>query len=245
MKHSGWPTTEALIDVAMSSASLEEYRRRCLELLAPAVGCEAALMQWAVPGRPMNTGGRLALDLDTIFRIGDNLGRYMNDGLGVLMQETAKQTVTVDEDVLGSRGVANMSVTREVVAPLGLGSALSAALPVGTHGQMVLAVFFRRAKASPYAHSIQQRLKATVPVLAMGELAVTKRSEQPKDFNIDLTGQEWELVEWVRRGHGNREIALVLGVAPYTVRNRLSRLYRKLHVGSRNEMLFALGLLRD
>ena len=242
MRYGDWPTTEMIVDAGMSASTVDHYRRACLEMLAPAVGCDAALMQWAVPGEPMNDGGRYAFEVDTLEQIGDNLDRYMSDGLSILFHATAEQSVAVDIDILDSKRVAELAVTREVIAPLGLGSAMSVALPAGNYGRMVAIVFFRAARARTYPHQARERLRSLVPVLTLGELAVARRSERLKDFSIELSPEEWRLVDWVRRGHSNREIGLVLGVASYTVRNRLSRLYRKLHVASRTELLFALGL---
>ncbi len=53
-----------------------------------------------------------------------------------------------------------------------------------------------------------------------------------------LTRREKDIVSELLDGHGNREIAQRLGVSAQTVKNGLSKLYRKLGVGGR------VGLVR-
>ena len=46
-----------------------------------------------------------------------------------------------------------------------------------------------------------------------------------------------EIFEYLQRGYSNRQIGLVLGTSPLTVRNQLARLFRKVGVASRAELV--------
>jgi DNA-binding CsgD family transcriptional regulator len=52
-----------------------------------------------------------------------------------------------------------------------------------------------------------------------------------------LTPREHQIVEHARLGHTIAEIALALGTSPHTVRNQFAKLYRKLGVSSRAELV--------
>ena len=56
----------------------------------------------------------------------------------------------------------------------------------------------------------------------------------------DLTDREWEVVQQVRLGHSNKEIASELHVSRHTVSNHLRAVFRKLGVGSRTELVARL-----
>ena len=56
-----------------------------------------------------------------------------------------------------------------------------------------------------------------------------------------LTGQEARIAAAVRRGASNREIAAELFLAPKTIEYHLGRIYRKLGVRSRTQLIAALG----
>jgi two-component system response regulator DevR len=52
-----------------------------------------------------------------------------------------------------------------------------------------------------------------------------------------LTGQERKIFEWVGRGHSNAEVAKATGLSERTVRNYLSRVFEKLRLRSRSELV--------
>lgn len=52
-----------------------------------------------------------------------------------------------------------------------------------------------------------------------------------------FTKREEDIVRALRAGCGNREIARCLGTSPHTVKNQLTKLYRKVGVTSRLQLL--------
>ena len=60
------------------------------------------------------------------------------------------------------------------------------------------------------------------------------RKQESKDF-LDLSGRETEILQLVAQGATNKEIAEMLFISEYTVRNALSIIFQKLHVNNRTE----------
>lgn len=60
-----------------------------------------------------------------------------------------------------------------------------------------------------------------------------------------LTKREREVWHWLREGKTGPEVALILGCAPRTVESHVARLYRKLGVRNRMELLGREGLSND
>ena len=59
--------------------------------------------------------------------------------------------------------------------------------------------------------------------------------ESPRD-QARLSPKERDMVDYVRLGYTNAEIASALGISPNTVRNRLARVFQKMNVSRRAEL---------
>jgi two-component system nitrate/nitrite response regulator NarL len=60
-----------------------------------------------------------------------------------------------------------------------------------------------------------------------------------------LTARELEVLTLVAQGLADKRIALVLGLSFHTVRNHVRKIMRKLGVGKRAQIAFALRLVAD
>jgi DNA-binding CsgD family transcriptional regulator len=93
---------------------------------------------------------------------------------------------------------------------------------------------FERLDARPWAARVQAELEAT------GE-RTRARTPEHRD---DLTPQELQVALLVAGGASNRDAAARLFITPRTVEGHLTRVYRKLGVRSRVEMVHRLGAVR-
>ncbi|MCY7307450.1 MAG: LuxR C-terminal-related transcriptional regulator [Rhodoferax sp.] len=59
----------------------------------------------------------------------------------------------------------------------------------------------------------------------------------------DLTQREHEILRWVALGKTNSEIALILHVSPFTVKNHMQRLFKQLNVTNRAQAVNKRTLL--
>ena len=60
---------------------------------------------------------------------------------------------------------------------------------------------------------------------------------RPVDVFAELTSREREILELIADGHANASIAARLHLSPKTVRNHVSNIFAKLHVGDRAEAM--------
>jgi DNA-binding CsgD family transcriptional regulator len=59
-----------------------------------------------------------------------------------------------------------------------------------------------------------------------------------------VTDRECQILEWVREGKSNQQIAVVLGISPLTVKNHLQKILRKLGAGNRAQAV-AIALAQN
>ncbi len=237
------PSVDEIVEIASASRDLGEFRASCLRRLAPVVGCDAALMQDATPGSSFVEGGCLHIPSDSVRRISRSLSRYSQQMLPLLAKVT-REHVAVDVEVLGRDHVAQMDITREEIAPLGLHAPVLLLGIPRRHpaGQMTLLAFLRTRGRTSYSQPVRQTLRKLVPALSLGNEALAAQS--PETPLYALNAQERALVEWLRLGYSNAQIAAVLETSVPAVKNRLLRLFKRLEVESRTELLFRLGLVR-
>ena len=110
--------------------------------------------------------------------------------------------------------------------------------------------------AEDTAHSSANRADSTEVLAhrrtpASGSLVGSKprtrsagEAARPSAF-LHLTAREHEVLEWVRAGKTNRDIAVILGASPRTIEKHLERIFVKLGVETRTAaaMRVSLGLL--
>jgi DNA-binding CsgD family transcriptional regulator len=86
----------------------------------------------------------------------------------------------------------------------------------------------------PFVRRELEVLRLCLPVLGLGD---RRASEVQEALGARLTPREQEIFDFVSRGYNNREIASVLGTSPFTVRNQHCRLYRKVGLSCRSELV--------
>lgn len=69
------------------------------------------------------------------------------------------------------------------------------------------------------------------------QYTLTRSNNQSPEQSVHLSPREQEVARLVSKGLSNRAIAAVLEISPWTVSTHLRRIYNKLSVGSRAEMV--------
>lgn len=84
---------------------------------------------------------------------------------------------------------------------------------------------------------IKSLLSIILPILhsILGQVRRNKRKRQKKVAHGLLTTREIEILEWVKKGKTNPEIARILGVTFPTVKNHIQKIMIKLRVNNRAE----------
>jgi DNA-binding CsgD family transcriptional regulator len=125
----------------------------------------------------------------------------------------------------------------------------------GTRGTRPVAAFslLRMAPAEAFSEDDQQHARAVQPLLEAA-LVPALRDQRPMRTHLrhggdvdavirsNLTHREQQIARLVRNGLSNKEIARDLALAQPTVKTHLLRMFRKLGVSSRTEMIGALFL---
>ena len=90
-----------------------------------------------------------------------------------------------------------------------------------------------------YAEELWANRKALTQVLEQLRRKIWELQEPPLELRETLTDREHEVVEWVRQGMTNSEIAARVGISVKTVKAHLRSIFRKLKVSRRIQLLNA------
>jgi len=111
---------------------------------------------------------------------------------------------------------------------------VSEAIKAGARGYILKdASLEKMLEAIRAAHSGEVRIDPAIASKALMKLC--QEPENPKERIISLTKREKEVLSFVVRGATNKEIAQELSLSDLTIRNRLSRVFKKLGVRNRTE----------
>src|SRR5262249_2011498 len=108
------------------------------------------------------------------------------------------------------------------------------ALCIGWVGEEDTALVLAREESMPFLVQELELLRLALPVLALAEMNAGNLEDS---LGSPLPAPERGVLQYLQRGYSNRQIALVLGTSPLTVRNQLGRLFRKVGVASRSELV--------
>lgn len=88
----------------------------------------------------------------------------------------------------------------------------------------------------PHQHETMQEIVLDIQVNNV-RYTLTRSYVQPSHPPVNLSPREQEIVRLVAKGHPNKVIAKVLEISPWTVSTHLRRVFAKLGVNSRAEMV--------
>lgn len=135
----------------------------------------------------------------------------------------------------------------KLVATSGLGRELnlieaSEVLVHGTHDAhgKIVSLFIFASRAGTNANRKLDLVKLLVPSMHAAWVhtqlvrpdTVTKASPESRGRDA-LTAREKEILNWIYRGKSNIEIGLILGLSPFTVKNHVQKILRRLNVLNR------------
>lgn len=76
-------------------------------------------------------------------------------------------------------------------------------------------------------------------------MKVGKTVMQKKNLSRGITAREAQVMEWVAKGNTNKQIALHLRISSRTVQTHLERMFKKLGVRSRTELVARVYMNRS
>ena len=226
------------IEAVCAAQSLEEYERILLSGIERRVGFDVAFCSRVAGPGPYAPG----LDTAVLRRVRPSWQDYGQELLPIHQATLHGRRVAVDREFFGARFLHRTRVYREVMAPHRGHSSLQ--LSLGPDGEALAKVVLGRTRRgfSGAELDYMQRLQR---ILTVCELA-TQRLPLVAPC-LRLTPREQDLVEYLRLGLTNRDIATACGTSRNTVRNQLVHLFQKLDVCTRSEAVsrsYELSLLR-
>jgi len=86
----------------------------------------------------------------------------------------------------------------------------------------------------PHIDYVLRKIQHLGPVKTLSKISLP--------FNLSsLTERELEVIEWIKAGKTNQEIASILNITQNTVKSHLKRIYQKLNVGKRAQAVALLA----
>ncbi|MGB3139090.1 MAG: helix-turn-helix transcriptional regulator, partial [Nodosilinea sp.] len=108
-------------------------------------------------------------------------------------------------------------------------------------GRLIGGIYFMRSRQFPIFRDSDLLQVSTLCQYLSVRLATFRLAITPA-FISDLTPREIDIAELVARGFSNREIALKLNVSRDAVKQALKRMFQKLNVSARAEMVAKLRI---
>jgi DNA-binding CsgD family transcriptional regulator len=157
-----------------------------------------------------------------------------------MLEAAARAEHVVTDRVFSAAQRGLLSFDAEYAQPLRAKSYVAVLL--GSGSAQAQAMSFSRAWVSGFRAEELELLRRLRPTLSLlmrlfpaGEPAPDAR-DRARASLLPLTQREAEIAGYVARGLRNAEIALLCGCSPYTVRNQLVAIFRKLGVSTRAEL---------
>lgn len=223
----------AIVDLAQSDLSLSTFVREVLAVLRDAVGFETAFA-----ARP-HEHRVVALDADEedvrraerTLRIGPT--RYADEILPAFSKAQAEGAFLDSEVWTTERERQRSRYYKEMLAPIGVRSMIHVC--ARWKNRPLMRFNLNRYDSRPFRRSQLETVLGLLPTVEASLAALFAQSSNKVELP-GLTQREREVAELVARGLSSAEIGHILGTSRYTVRNQLSRIYEKLHLGSRAEL---------
>jgi DNA-binding CsgD family transcriptional regulator len=233
-----------LMDVAQTSPDEPAFRARALQQVVRGAPVDSAIfVRSSGDPRPahINKGPFLPL-MKLLSGQPERFAPGQAKGQAVAREHGAY----LDTEVYTARERRELPFYREIVRPQGITNQLVAHLRF--RGELSGLVYLcRHGRGTPFRPRDLEWLRGVLPFLALGHAALIGRSPpMPSDDDRELderihslSPREREIVRHVCAGLRNRDIALLLGSSPNTVRNQLHRVFERLGLDSRTALAVA------
>jgi DNA-binding CsgD family transcriptional regulator len=200
-----------IADWACQARGRLRFRRGVLERLAPALHLDAA----AFASLPPSPGGETVAVWNTSVRPVVSLWSEDEEALRASLRPPARWLLCgPDERDWSASG-------RELMCCV---------LPVGERTLSALSL----SRTRRFSDDELRFLTDLRPVLRLGD---ERQMEVGETLGAPLSPRERQIFDYLVRGFRNEDIAHALGTSPATVRNQLVRLYRKVGVATRSELV--------
>lgn len=230
----------AVSELTLAALTREDYRTRVLDLLDQAVGTDVSCFQSTCNrGRSYEVAGR-GFQPELLTLHGSS---WMSEFTPEEIKLVSSGRLRLMHELLPLARREQLALVREFVVPNGLTS-LASVIWRNQHG--ICAVGFGRSGITAFRSAELAKLDQLLPTLKLAEAywcsieTAESRSLSPRfeawADGVSLTQRERAVADLAARGFQNKEIAGLLRVSVYTVRNQLAAVFRKAEVTTRAEL---------
>jgi DNA-binding CsgD family transcriptional regulator len=240
--------TAELVERTQSARDMSTLRDELLVILQALIGCET--IYWGhAPGerdedshhhRTPDAQGRTALE-----RFASARPRY--DLPAIVRAVHADGGVGVDSELLSNAERDRLPLFADVVRPAGIRSFM-AGLPQFRSRPLSILVFARHGRGAGFSTHEKEVLRSILGALGLVEAAfrsdLRAKPEGARDERSVvrlLTPRESQVARMIAGGYQNKEIASLLGTSIETVRKQTIRVYEKLGVSGRVQLILRFG----
>lgn len=224
-------------ELALTASSPALIWHETMELLARVVGFDAGYVA-TTSGDPRDAQGALIGYQETFLRT--QIGRYLQEFSGPEVAAYTNRARRHDE-VWGQSRRGELAVFRDVLHPAGTRALLVRA---SCRQERLLGINLeRRDSALPFDDRALALVDTIAPVIHLVDVLARSPSQGGAHFDAwaeshRLTARERQVAALVLRGLRNAEVAQILGMSPFTVRNTLVNVFEKADVTTRAELVF-------
>lgn len=232
-----------------SHADLFNWLQGDLQMYLPH---EIVLAAWSIPGTDalevdvvsalpgMRTSDIVSADMMPFLR---NLLRRWRDGGAQLFWLRNERGFALDLSKVDTPGSVSAAFKR-------MRSAIVHGIKDERGQNHILYIVFSEARSPP--RSVQYYFKLLLPHVDTALRQLTPLRLQPNlssaakpYLEFGLSQREREIMDWVRAGKTNEVIGVILDISPFTVKNHLKRIFRKLDVSNRAQAVSKIHVNSD
>jgi DNA-binding CsgD family transcriptional regulator len=163
--------------------------------------------------------------------------RFVEDKERMLSAAQKNGGLCIDTELYSAYERRNLPFFAEVMRPQGITSRICIALDFG--GTQTATIHLcRHSQVCNFSSNDLENLRPLIAGITVADTA-RARASTPRLLGdeAELTPREHEIVDYVCRGLRTRDVALCLGTSPKTVSNQLQRVFDKLGISSRAELV--------
>jgi DNA-binding CsgD family transcriptional regulator len=230
---------EDFVAEAQCADSLKDVELHALRMLERVIGLDSAIYVelWPQIGSSASLNKEAYVHLLEHYR--SRPERYQSSLEKGRAAQQGQRGVYVDTDVYDSTELDRLPFFAEIIRPQGIRRQLVASVQL--RGRPIASIHLCRHGRNAFRVRDCERVAAMLPAMALSQAAFAHRpsaksTDAMRQRLEGLTPGERQIALRVAQGLGNREIAEALGISPFTVRNRLSRVFDKVGAWSRTEL---------
>jgi DNA-binding CsgD family transcriptional regulator len=217
-----------IVDAAGQCASVDQFSSRVLQQVQRIAPCDSALL---LPASPNDRPVALNREPTKVQYYRRNQDRYQAE-LARGRDAGLRYGAYIDVELYSFDERQRLAFFNEIIRPQRVASRIIAHLKF--RGRPTATIHLCEPGRGRSRLRALDRVRRLVPLISLAYAAMqSTRGTQESPELSELTPHQCRIAQYVSSGYGNKEIAALLQISPYTIRNELSSIFRRVGVSSR------------